>query len=59
MDVMKLTPEEVSQAFLFLAGQQTQKELPPQLQELSQETWEELAKMLWALKEEQIQSTMH
>jgi hypothetical protein len=51
-----LTPELVSQAFLCLTLNQ---EPPPELQQLSEQEWEEIAKLLFFLEEEKKLSKVH
>jgi hypothetical protein len=50
--VLELTPEQVSRAFLCLAGQLPFKVLEPELQGLSDKSWVALAEALLVLEKE-------
>jgi hypothetical protein len=56
LELLELTPEQVSQAFLCLVNQQ---EPPLELQELSEQQWQEIAQLLFLLEEELRLSQVH
>ena len=56
MDVLDLSPEQVSLAFLVLKNQAP---LPHSLENLSEKNWEELAQLLCLLEIEKQHSNLH
>jgi hypothetical protein len=59
LDVLELTPEEVSLAFLCLVGEQKSSNLPSNLQNLEVHQWQYLAHLLAMLEEERSLSQLH
>jgi hypothetical protein len=51
--------EDVSVAFLLLAGKMSMQELPTQLQELREQDWEFLVGLLSRLEAEKLVSRVH
>jgi hypothetical protein len=60
MKVLELSPEHVSEAFLCLAGKKKYSDnLPPELLQLKDEEWGQLASLLMSLEVEQGMSVLH
>ena len=55
----KLELEDVSLAFLLLAGKMSIQELPQQLQDLQEQEWELLVGLLSRLETEKLTSRVH
>jgi hypothetical protein len=51
--------QDVSQAFLMLAGELTLSELPPKLQELTAQEWKMLVHLLSRLNAEKLLNQVH
>lgn len=59
VQLQNLTLDEVSLTFLVLEQQMLVEDLPPHLQDLSPDQWEELAFLLSSLRQSQLTSSLH
>jgi hypothetical protein len=56
---VKLSPDEVSLAFLYLSGTQPGRLLPPRLKQLTLVDWQQLAYLLEMLEQERELHPLH
>ena len=59
LQTLKLSPEQVRLAFLCLVGKEPYQNLPPELKELDQEEWQQLATFLVALEKQKELESLH
>ena len=58
-EILQLTPEQVNEAFLCLAGMMPHWALRPELKELDNQSWAALANCLVELEREKDASVLH